>query len=75
MIIIPFKMSLYKVKFNAKLHWGSDILIFEFEFEKKSKKRENTIFEKSTIIWNILKIHWIIVILEVALMNAFEDEQ
>ena len=73
MIIIPFKMSLYKVKFNAKLHWDSDILIFEFE--KKSKKRENTIFEKSTIIWNILKILRIIVIMEVALRNAFEDEQ
>ena len=46
MIITPFKMSLYKVKFNAKLHWGSDILINKFEFEKKSKKRKKYYFWK-----------------------------
>ena len=49
--------------------------IYKFEIEKKSRKEKNTIFEKSTIIWNILKIHWKIVLMEGAVRDAFEDEQ
>ena len=39
--------------------WHFDI--YKFEFEKNLRKEKNTVLEKSTIIWNILKIHWIIV--------------
>ena len=63
-------MSLYKVKLHAKFQWGRDYDIYKFEFEEK-----NTKFDKSTIIWNILKIHWIIVLMEGAVRDAFEDEQ
>ena len=38
--------------------WYLSVLIWRI-----FKKRKNTIFEKSTIIWNILKIHWIIVLI------------
>ena len=37
--------------------------------------KEKNIFEKSTIIWNIFKIHWIIVLMEGAMRDAFQDEQ
>ena len=53
--------------------WHFDI--YQFEFEKYLRKEKNTIFEKSTIIWNILKIHWIIVLMEGAMRDAFQDEQ
>ena len=46
-----------------------------FEFEKDLRKEKKTIFEKSPIIWNILKIHWIIVLMEGEVRDAFEDEQ
>ena len=45
MIITPFKMSLYKVKYHAKYHWGSDILIYKFEFEKNVIKEKNNILK------------------------------
>ena len=71
MNITPFKMSLYKVKFNAKVHWGSDILIFEFE--KKSKKRKKYYFWK---INNYLKyFENKLKNSAIGVRDAFEDEQ
>ena len=42
---------------------------------KKVRKEKNASFEKSTIVWKILKIHWKIVMMEDALRNAFDDKQ
>ena len=69
-LITLFKMSLYKVKLDAKVHWGN---IYMFEFEEYLRKEKNTIFEKPTIIWKILKVHWKIVL--IGRCRGYEDEQ
>ena len=50
-LITPFKMSLYKVKLDAKFHWGRDILIFiSLNLKNIKEKKKITMFGNSTII-------------------------
>ena len=50
--------------------------IYKFKLEKYLRKEENTILKNQQLFFkNILKIHWIIVLMEGAVKDAFEVEQ
>ena len=52
MLIIPFRMSLYKVKLDAKFHWGYNILIYISLNLKKSLKMKKIIFCQCHYYWS-----------------------